>query len=219
MKALLASGVICAILAFTAGATIDGDGNYDLISAHNDWSYFKLTEWDNDGFGNSTLDSAYTVGMYQRVLAAADFDGISPDIDFRTTPLDFSVLINTGSVKNCGWSYNSFRILTVFSCEIFKTCGGEYMKAIWKGVILAESDRTITVEGNHYFPPECVKKEYLRPSDTQSICPWKGMASYSTVVVGGVENRDAAWYYPHPKEGARQIKEYIAFWKGVQILP
>ena len=93
------------------------------------------------------------------------------------------------------------------------------MKAIWNGVILAESDRTVTVEGNHYFPPETVKKRYLLPSDTLSICPWKGMAHYHTVVVNGVTNSDAAWCFPQPKEAAREIKDHIAFWKGVEIVP
>ncbi len=92
------------------------------------------------------------------------------------------------------------------------------MKAIWNGVVLAESSKTVTIEGNYYFPIESVKKEYLVPSDTQSICPWKGMALYHSIVVKGQENRDAAWYYPQPKEAAREIKDHIAFWKGVEII-
>ncbi|UCD63094.1 MAG: DUF427 domain-containing protein [Candidatus Zixiibacteriota bacterium] len=93
------------------------------------------------------------------------------------------------------------------------------MKAVWKGVVLAESDNTITVEGNHYFPPDSVRREYLKTSDTQSICPWKGLANYSTIIVGGEENRDAAWHYPQPKPAARQLKDHVAFWNGVEIVP
>lgn len=91
------------------------------------------------------------------------------------------------------------------------------MKAIWRDAVIAESDRTVVVEGNHYFPPESVRPEHLRPSATHTTCPWKGEASYYDVVVGGDTNRDAAWYYPEPKDAARQIKDHIAFWKGVKI--
>ena len=91
------------------------------------------------------------------------------------------------------------------------------MKAIWNDVTLAESDDTIVVEGNHYFPPDAVKREYLKESDTHTTCPWKGEASYYTVVVGDAVNKDAAWYYPEPKEAAHQIKDYVAFWKGVKV--
>jgi len=93
------------------------------------------------------------------------------------------------------------------------------VKAVWKGVILADSNETLTVEGNHYFPPDTVRKQYLVPSDTLSICPWKGMAHYHTVVVDGETNQDAAWSYPQPKDAAREIKDHIAFWKGVEIVP
>ncbi len=91
------------------------------------------------------------------------------------------------------------------------------MKAIWKDTVLAESDSTIVVEGNHYFPPESINEEYLRESDTQSRCPWKGLASYYDVVVGDEVNEDAAWYYPEPKQAADHIKNYVAFWKGVTV--
>jgi uncharacterized protein (DUF427 family) len=91
------------------------------------------------------------------------------------------------------------------------------MKAIWRGAVLAESDKTIVVEGNHYFPPDSISKEYFRESDTHSTCPWKGFASYYSIVVDGEENRDAAWYYPEPKEAAAEIKGYVAFWKGVDV--
>lgn len=92
------------------------------------------------------------------------------------------------------------------------------MKAIWNGQVIAESDQTILLEGNHYFPPEAVRQEYLVPSDTHTTCPWKGVASYYHLQVGDQINRDAAWYYPEPKEAAKQIKGYIAFWKGVQVV-
>ena len=91
------------------------------------------------------------------------------------------------------------------------------MKAIWNGVTIAESDDIITLEGNHYFPPEDVRAEVLRPSDTHTTCPWKGVASYHTLVVNGAENPDAAWYYPEPKDAAAEITGHIAFWRGVTV--
>ena len=91
------------------------------------------------------------------------------------------------------------------------------MKATWNNHIIAQSDDTVVVENNHYFPKESVKAEYLKNSDTHTTCPWKGLASYYTLTVDGKENPDAAWYYPEPKEAATQIKDHIAFWKGVQI--
>jgi len=90
-------------------------------------------------------------------------------------------------------------------------------KAIWNGVVVAESDGCEMVEGNHYFPPDTVKREYLKPSDTHTLCPWKGTASYYHVEVDGQRNADAAWYYPEPRAAARQIKDHVAFWKGVRI--
>jgi uncharacterized protein (DUF427 family) len=90
-------------------------------------------------------------------------------------------------------------------------------RAIWKGAVLAESDRTQVVEGNHYFPAASVKREYLRDSATHTICGWKGEASYYDVVVDGEANRDAAWYYPDPKTEAANIKDHVAFWRGVQV--
>jgi uncharacterized protein (DUF427 family) len=84
--------------------------------------------------------------------------------------------------------------------------------------VIAESDQTILLEGNHYFPAEAVRWEFLEPSDTHTTCPWKGVASYYHVKVGNQINRDAAWYYPEPSEAAKQIKGYIAFWKGVQVV-
>jgi uncharacterized protein (DUF427 family) len=89
--------------------------------------------------------------------------------------------------------------------------------ATWNGKVIAQSDDTIVVEGNHYFPPESVTKDYLEPSDTHTTCPWKGEASYYTVVVDGQRNEDAAWYYPEPKEAAAQIRGYVAFWRGVTV--
>ena len=91
------------------------------------------------------------------------------------------------------------------------------VKAIWKDTVIAECDNTEIVEGNHYFPPECVKKEYLNESDTHTTCPWKGLANYYNIVVEDEANNDAAWYYPEPKSAASKIKDYIAFWKGVEI--
>ena len=91
------------------------------------------------------------------------------------------------------------------------------MKAIWNGAVLAQSDETVVVEGNHYFPADSVDRQYVRDSATTSFCPWKGTASYYTVVVDGQQNADAAWYYPAPKEAAAQIKEHVAFWKGVTV--
>ncbi len=90
-------------------------------------------------------------------------------------------------------------------------------KAIWNGAVIAESDHTELVEGNHYFPADTVNKEYLKQSEHHTICSWKGQASYYTIVVDGQENRDAAWYYPSPKPAAKQIKNHIAFWHGVQV--
>jgi uncharacterized protein (DUF427 family) len=90
-------------------------------------------------------------------------------------------------------------------------------KAIWNGVTLAESNNTIVVEGNQYFPPDAVNRAYFKSSDTHTTCPWKGLASYYDVEVNGQVNKDAAWYYPEPKEAAQQIKDYIAFWRGVQV--
>ncbi|HZN12370.1 MAG TPA: DUF427 domain-containing protein [Blastocatellia bacterium] len=91
------------------------------------------------------------------------------------------------------------------------------MKATWNGTVLAESDRTIIVEGNHYFPPEAVKEEFFRPSETHTVCGWKGTASYYDVVVGGDVNKDAAWFYPEPMDGAGQIRGHVAFWRGVKV--
>ncbi|HKV40192.1 MAG TPA: DUF427 domain-containing protein [Blastocatellia bacterium] len=91
------------------------------------------------------------------------------------------------------------------------------MKAVWNNKILAESDETIVIEGNQYFPPASIKREYFKDSSTHTTCPWKGLASYFDVVVDAEVNKDAAWYYPDPKEAASQIRGYVAFWKGVQV--
>lgn len=91
------------------------------------------------------------------------------------------------------------------------------MKATWENTIIAESDRTIVIEGNHYFPPNSIKREYFSPTDTHTTCPWKGIASYYTVQIGGQSNVDAAWYYPEPKAAAQSIKDYVAFWRGVKV--
>ncbi len=92
------------------------------------------------------------------------------------------------------------------------------MKAIWNNQVIAESDDTILIENNHYFPADSIRKEYFKPSETHSTCPWKGLASYYSLEVDGKENKDAAWYYPEPKELAQQIKGYVAFWKGVEVV-
>lgn len=91
------------------------------------------------------------------------------------------------------------------------------MKARWNNQVIADSEKTRVVEGNHYFPPESVDRRYLEASDTSSHCPWKGEASYCHVKVDGERNPDAAWYYPEPKQAARDIAGYFAFWKGVEI--
>ena len=91
------------------------------------------------------------------------------------------------------------------------------MKAIWNGTVIAESDDTVIIEGNHYFPPESVTNGLLRSTDTTSVCPWKGTANYYTIVVDGETNPDAAWYYAETKEAANDIRGRIAFWKGVQV--
>ena len=93
------------------------------------------------------------------------------------------------------------------------------MKAIWQGAVLAESDDTIVVEGNHYFPPDSIDDSYFQPSQTHTVCPWKGQASYYDLVVDGDTNRDAAWSYPETKEAADQIRGYVAFWRGVDVTP
>lgn len=90
-------------------------------------------------------------------------------------------------------------------------------KATWNGVVLAESDRCEVVEGNQYFPPDSITRGHFKASDTHTVCSWKGTASYYDVVVNGQTNKDAAWYYPEPKDAAKQIKDYIAFWHGVKV--
>jgi uncharacterized protein (DUF427 family) len=93
------------------------------------------------------------------------------------------------------------------------------MKAVWNDAVIAESKDTVVVEGNHYFPMEAVNQKYLEPSAHTSICPWKGTASYYSLNVGGKRNDNAVWYYPEPKEAAKQIKGRVAFWKGVNVSP
>lgn len=91
------------------------------------------------------------------------------------------------------------------------------MKAIWNGKIIAESNETVNIEGNQYFPPDSVNKDYLLNSETHTVCHWKGTASYYDIVVDGQNNKDAAWYYPAPSALADKIKDYIAFWRGVEV--
>ena len=90
-------------------------------------------------------------------------------------------------------------------------------KAIWNNTIIAESDHTEIVEGNHYFPPDSINRAYIRENSAHSTCPWKGEASYYDIVVDGQENQGAAWYYPAPKPAAANIKDHVAFWRGVQV--
>lgn len=90
-------------------------------------------------------------------------------------------------------------------------------KATWNGVVLAESEQTRVVEGNHYFPPQSIKREYFKDSSRQTNCPWKGVASYYSIEVNGQVNKDAAWTYKTPLEAAKDIAEHVAFWKGVEV--
>lgn len=92
------------------------------------------------------------------------------------------------------------------------------MKAIWNGKVVAESDDTVVIEGNHYFPVESIRKEHFKESAIHTTCHWKGEASYYSLNVDGNENRDAAWYYPDPSDLAKNIKNHVAFWKGVEIV-
>ncbi len=92
-------------------------------------------------------------------------------------------------------------------------------RAIWNGAVIAESDDTVVVEGNHYFPLESIKNEYLVESDAHTVCPWKGVASYYTLEVDGERNVDAAWYYPEPKRAAEKVRGRVAFWRGVRVVP
>jgi uncharacterized protein (DUF427 family) len=92
------------------------------------------------------------------------------------------------------------------------------MKAIWNDTVLAESNDTKVVEGNHYFPPESIHQEHLEASAHQTTCPWKGKASYYTIVVDGARNENAAWYYPQPKDAAAEIQDHVAFWNGVDVV-
>lgn len=91
------------------------------------------------------------------------------------------------------------------------------MKAIWNGVVVAESDATVVVEGNHYFPPASIRPEYFEDSGKHTVCGWKGEARYKSLVVEGQRNEDAAWYYPEPKPAAREIQDHYAFWRGVDV--
>lgn len=92
------------------------------------------------------------------------------------------------------------------------------MRAIWNHAVLAESDKTVVVENNHYFPVESLNKENFRSSDHHTVCGWKGTASYYDVLVGDQVNANAAWYYPEPKDAAKEIKDHVAFWRGVEVV-
>jgi uncharacterized protein (DUF427 family) len=91
------------------------------------------------------------------------------------------------------------------------------MKATWNDTVLAESDDTKVIEGNHYFPPESINEEYFTSSEHNTVCPWKGTASYYDIKVDGEVNENAAWYYPEPNDAANEIKNYVAFWNGVEV--
>jgi uncharacterized protein (DUF427 family) len=91
------------------------------------------------------------------------------------------------------------------------------MKAVWNGTVIAESDDTVVVEGNHYFPREALRDDLVRASDTHTVCPWKGTASYYSLELDGARSQDAVWYYPEPKNAAKQIKDRVAFWKDVKV--
>ena len=93
------------------------------------------------------------------------------------------------------------------------------MKAVWNDAVLAQSEKTILVEGNHYFPPDSIRKEFFKESEMHTMCGWKGMASYYSVIANGKTNKDCAWYYPDPTDAAKNIKDYVAFWNGVKIVP
>lgn len=93
------------------------------------------------------------------------------------------------------------------------------MQAVWNGVVLAESDETVVVEGNHYFPAAALRTEYFEQNTYHTTCPWKGVASYYDIVVGDARNPSAAWYYPRTSEAAKKIEGYVAFWKGVRVMP
>ena len=90
-------------------------------------------------------------------------------------------------------------------------------RATWNGTVIADSDATVVVEGNHYFPPDSIRRDHLKEAATTSVCPWKGTASYYDVVVGDDTNAGAAWYYPAPKDAAAEVREHVAFWKGVTV--
>jgi uncharacterized protein (DUF427 family) len=91
------------------------------------------------------------------------------------------------------------------------------MKAVWNGKVIAESDQTIIIENNHYFPPDSINDSFFKKTSHQTVCPWKGTASYYSLEVDGRENQNAAWFYPNPKDAAAEIKDHVAFWKGVVV--
>jgi uncharacterized protein (DUF427 family) len=99
------------------------------------------------------------------------------------------------------------------------TPSDQHVRATWNGTVLADSDRTILVEGNHYFPPEAINREFFADSSDHTFCPWKGTASYYDVAVADDTNAGAAWYYPEPMDAAAAIKDYVAFWRGVEVVP
>ena len=103
--------------------------------------------------------------------------------------------------------------------EVSTQIGKEIMKAVWNGAVIAQSEETVVLEGNHYFPETSLNRDYVTFSNHHTMCSWKGQASYYSLLVNGEMNTDAAWYYPDPKSGAESIKGHVAFWKGVRIDP
>ena len=110
-------------------------------------------------------------------------------------------------------------IETFASVVVSPQRSSDMMQVVWNGAVIAEAADTVVVEGNHYFPTVALRQEFFRNSDTQTVCPWKGTASYYSIVVGDKTNVDAAWYYPEPKSAASSIKGKVAFWKGVEVKP
>ena len=121
------------------------------------------------------------------------------------------------AIADCRLPMSDREMAGLFQRPKTKNQNQNHMKATWNDATIAESDKTIVIEGNHYFPPEAITAEHFQPSDTHTTCPWKGEASYYNVVVNGEVNKDAAWYYPEPKAAAAEIKDYVAFWKGVKV--
>lgn len=170
------------------------------------------------------------LGRHARLLARGRFT-LRPRVEVPATAVLIDDVVTTGATLR-----DAAAALTAAGCRVAgaltiaatpgpcetpaaRLAVARNVKAIWNGAVLAESDRTEVVEGNHYFPPEAVKREYFSASPTHTVCGWKGTASYYTVDVNGKKNPDAAWYYPQPLDAAKNITDYVAFWKGVEVTP